>query len=228
MSSRYLEYRGPQVEKYLRKAIEMRGGVTRFGEPRYRLVLAHERFEQAGGKWHEWDENLGVNDRNYVNRHGQELNKPLRVVEEMRWVPKYPQANVWILEKWLGPENYGARESWPYEQLGAYPEQGDYEATGYEFPGEALTEAIVLKAIGRIEHYADRLPSTMKGRVKRAEYLAKQRDEEKEARLEKRDAEIVADAGFAFGGKSFSASGEKRKSDRDATAEKLGINPGKL
>jgi hypothetical protein len=211
----------------------MRGGVNKYGEPRYRLIWAADRFEQAAGEWLEWDENLGVNDRNYVNRKGDALNKPLRVVEDIRWVNKYPVKDKWFLEKWLPSETYGSVDEWykhrspsgKYPSLGGYPYEGDYEDTGYQFPNEACTEAIIGNAIGRIEHYVDSLPSTLLGRVKRSEYLAKQKDDLKEASLAKKHEEIVSDSGWAFNGKKFmSMQGEKRQSDRDRTAESVGIS----
>ncbi len=234
-SSRYLEVRTTrEVPKYLQEFILRRGGETRFGEARYRLVWSPDRYEQAGGEWLEWDESLHVNDRNYVNRKGEALNKPHRIVEDLRWLRKYPTQDKWVLEKWIAPENFGDPETWykavspsgKYPILGKYPTFGDYESTGYEFPNEALTEGILGNAIGRIEHYVDSLPSTMEGRVKRAKYLAQARDDMKEKNLESKHLEIVQDSGFAFSGKPFMAmSGDKRKSDRDATAERIGVNP---
>jgi hypothetical protein len=235
VSSRYLEVRVTrEVPKYLADFIKLRGGENRYGEPRYRVVWGPDRWEQAGGEWLEWDESLGVNDRNYVNRKGEALNKPLRIVEDLRWIRKYPVENKWVLEKWLPAESFGDPDTWyravspsgKYPSLGKYPTFGDYESTGYEFPNEALTEGILGNAIGRIEHYVDALPSTSEGRVKRAKYLAQHRDDEKESRLEKKHLEIVQDSGFAFSGKPFmSFAGDKRKSDRDATAERIGVNP---
>lgn len=235
MSSRYLEHRpSRQIPEYLRKFINLRGGMNPFNEPRYRLVWSEDRFEQVGGEWYEWDESLSVNDRNYVNRHGQELNKPRRVVEDLRWIHKYPTEHKWVLEKWQSAETYGDPELW-YQAvspsgkvplMGAYPHQGDYESTGYEFPSEALVEAIVGHAIGRMEHMMDKLPATAKGRVIRADYEARQRNDKKEAALAKKHEEIVSDSGWAFNGKKFmSNAGAKHKSDREATAERIGINP---
>ena len=244
MSSRYMQYSGPDVAGYLKKAIKMRAGLTPFGEPRYRLVWGPLRLEQAGGIWHDWDERLSVNDRNYVDRKGNELNKPIRVVEELRWVPKYPShLTKWILEKWCRPSDYGTPEQWfsttaeggtcylsatqdkILPLLGDYPWQGDYEDTGYAFPSEALTEGIILNAIGRIEKANDLLPATMYGRALRAEYQMKQREETREKNWEKNAKEVIEEAGWAFHGASFSSgAGEKRKSDREATADRLGIN----
>lgn len=234
-SSRYLEYRpSREVPKYLQDFIRMRAGENKYGEPRYRLVWGPDRYEQAGGEWLEWEESLGVNDRNYVNRKGEALNKPLRIVEDLRWVQKYPVKDKWVLEKYLPSESFGDPDTWfkavspsgKFPLLGKFPYEGDYESTGYEFPNEALTEAIIGNAIGRIEHYVDTLPSTMEGRVKRTKYLAQKRDDEKEAKLAAKHLDIVHDSSLAFSGKPFMAmTGDKRKSDRDATAERIGINP---
>jgi len=233
--SRYLENKQTrEVPSHIRQFIKTRAGLTPFGEPRYRLVWASDRYEQAGGEWLEWEESLGVNDRNYVNRKGELLNVPKRIVIDLRWVRKYPTEGVWVLEKWMSPESYGREEDWykartpdgKWPVLGRYPYEGDFESTGYEFPNEAVTEAIIASAIGRIEHYVDQLPSTLEGRVKRSKYLAQKRDDEKEARLENKHLEIVKESGFAFHGKPMmSMAGDKRKSDRDATAERIGVNP---
>lgn len=234
-SSRYLEYRPSRpVPQYLKNFIKMRSGLNQFGEPRYRLVWGPDRYEQAAGEWLEWDDNLGVNDRNYVNRKGEDLNKPLRIVEDLRWIPKYPVKDKWVLEKWLPAESFGDPETWfkavspsgKYPLLGKYPYEGDYESTGYEFPNEALSEAILGSAIGRIEHYVDALPSTLEGRMKRAKFLAQKRDDDKEARLLSKQNEMVSDCGWAFNGKKFmSMQGDKRQSDREQTAERIGVNP---
>lgn len=234
MSSRYLQHRPSRsLPKHIKNLIKLRGGVNKFDEPRYRLVWGPDRFEQVGGEWFDWDESLAVNDRNYVNRKGEALNKPKRVVIELRWIQKYPIQDKWILEKWVPSDFYGNPEDWfkavapdgKTPLLGGFPYDGDYEDTGYAFPNEAITEGILGNAIGRIEHYVDNLPSTLIGRMKRSEYLAKQKDDAKELVLDKRNTAIVQDAGWAFNGKSFSSgTGVKHQSDREATATRLGLN----
>jgi hypothetical protein len=185
------------------------------------------------GEWHEWDESLSVNERNYVDRKGNRTNTPLRVVQELRWIQKYPIDDKWILEKWMPSSFYGTESDWyksrtpdgKWPLLGQYPNEGDYEDTGYAFPNEAVTEAILANAVGRIEHYVDSLPSTPEGRVRRAQYLAQMRHDKKEEILDKKHTEIIRETGWAFSGKTFSSgAGNKRQSDRDKTAERLGIS----
>lgn len=234
MSLRYLQHRPTRsVPKHILNLIKMRGGLNKFGEPRYRLVWGPDRWEQVGGEWLDWDESLSVNDRNYVDRKGNPLNKPLNIVQELRWVQKYPVEDKWILEKWLGSEFYGLEEDWYKARtpnglvplLGQYPSEGDYEDTGYAFPNEAVTEAILGSAVGRIEKYIDELPSSIKGRMKRQEYLGKQRQLDKDAQLDKKQSDILSESGWAFNGKTFSSGvGEKHQSDREATATRLGLN----
>src|SRR6266850_891835 len=242
--SPWLEYRPTvHIPKYLKDSINTRIGFNKFGGPRYRLVWAPDRYELSYGIWHDWDENLGVNERNYISKNGDELNKPRRVVEEFRWTPKYPlDLTKWILETWRPPESYGTPLQWfsstqeggtcQWNQflnksipvLGDYPWYGDYEYTGYAFPNEALTEAIILNAVGRMEHHIDSLPSSKEGRVKRAKYMQQQSEERREKAWTDRAEAITKDANFAFGQREFIGFGPKHKSDREATAEKLGLS----
>lgn len=218
-------YKGSEVPLYLKKAIKIRGGVNKYDEPNYRLVWSEDRYEQTGGLYNEWDESLSVNDRNYFNSKGEKLNTPLRTTIGTRWVRKYPTEHKWILEKWIAPENYGDPTIWySTGMLGDYPWMGEYEATDYAFPSDALTEGIILNAIGRLMHHMDGLPATTKGRALRMNYIAHQRDDMKEKQLAKRDADIVSDSGYAFSGAPFIGYGDKRKPDIESVADKLGIS----
>lgn len=141
------------------------GGVNPYGEPRYRLVLAQSVLVHRGGIWHDWPENTSVQDQgglqwserrkqiqeivtdNLKRKYkmtlevpesvGISAQQPLRVVREMRWIPRYPHLSGWILQHWDPASLYGTRESWEnlivpggpprLQWLGDYPEHGAYE-----------------------------------------------------------------------------------------------------
>lgn len=85
------------------------GGLNRFNEPNYRAVWGWNRLTLIGGEWEE------------DNSDG----KPAQYA--MRRVPKYPQLNRWIIEKWVPAEMYGPPLNWVERELGPYPYRGEYE-----------------------------------------------------------------------------------------------------
>lgn len=143
------------------------GGKSPSGYPRYRLVESDKVFERKGGEWQDWDENLAVEDRGKFIRKtftvpekviilGKEVevetqksiivpgNTPIRVVIEVRTVPKYSHLEIqgWVLEKWYPAAMFGLPEDWykhvvpgtDVPRLGPYPENGQYEMIAGVFP----------------------------------------------------------------------------------------------
>lgn len=231
------DYFGPQPHVGLKALIERRGGKNIFGQPMYRLVHAEFRRTPSGGTWLDWDESLNTAERN------EGRNRTIRRVVETRMILMYPsQKGLWILEKWVPPSTYGTPHDWylpiqmggtmnyiPHERrsiatLGEYPTRGDYESVGYAFPTDALTERVILTAIGRIEHAADKMPSTPEGRKLRRCYHALQMEELKQKRYKAYAHEILNETDFAFNGNPFVGAGTKRAHSSSAMLKKLGIS----
>jgi hypothetical protein len=230
------DYIGPEPPARLKTLIRKVGGVNIFGEANFRLVHSEFRLTPSGGTWVDWAESLTTTERS------EKHNKPTRRVVETRWVPLYPNMfGRWILEKWTAPEAYGTPAVWqlpissggtmmyiPHKYkfiatLGEYPCRGEYEHCNYVFPTEALTEAVVLTAIGRIMHAMDKMPSTPEGRVKRRCYEAAQREVVKELAFRQYAEQVLDDAGFAFHGQPFVGAGTKRPHSSKQYLKKLGI-----
>lgn len=150
--------------KHVRKWLRGIGGVTPWGENRYRLVLAQCLLQQQGARWHDWDVNTPLEDQGglefspdtrkskYVVRDPLNPAKhvlieadvpalvqlkrahPLRIVEEMRWIIRYPKDHGWMLQVWYSPSYY-SREHYDVTVtgrpdlpvLGEFPSKGQYE-----------------------------------------------------------------------------------------------------
>ena len=150
--------------KHIRKWLRATGGLTPWGENRYRLVLAETVLVHCGARWHDWDVNTPLEDQGglefstetrkskYVVRDPTDISKtivveadvpatvqvkpnhPVRVVEEMRWILRYPKDKGWMLQVWYPasyyvPEHYeitvAGRPDLPL--LGEFPSHGQYE-----------------------------------------------------------------------------------------------------
>lgn len=230
------DYIGPEPSARLKALIAKIGGMNVFGQPNYRLVHSEFRRTPSGGTWIEWDSDLTISER----KDG--VATPIRRVVETRMILMYPNTlGKWILEKWCPPSSYGTPKEWSLPitsggtmlyiptvaklvaTLGQYPWKGDYENYGYAFPTEALTEAVVMTAIGRIERSIDAMPSTPEGRVLRKCFSAVQREELKEREYRAFCNEVLDDAGFAFHGQPFVGAGRKRPHSSKHYLNKLGI-----
>ena len=117
--------------KHIRKWLQRAGGITPWGENRYRLVLAQCVMLNCGARWHDYVEGATLEDMgalefstetrksNYVMRdpsdptksivveadvpQGVKVKQPAiqRVVEEMRWIPRLLGANNEVIEGWM-------------------------------------------------------------------------------------------------------------------------------
>lgn len=150
----------------VRKFMVKVGGLNPFGEKNYRIVLAQSIRELHGGRWIDWPKNASLqqmggmilrNDpsfRKHVialtdkNLPPQELRaevlrlvpsdqQPLRAVEEMRLVQRYPHHEGWMLQCWRPPDQFGDKGWWEAQTvpgradlpiLGPFPSKGAYEA----------------------------------------------------------------------------------------------------
>lgn len=150
--------------KHIRKWLRSTGGVTPWGENRYRLVLAESVLLHCGARWHDWDANTPLEDQGglefspetrkstMIMRDPTDPTKtiaveaevprevrlkktaPTRIVEEMRWIQRYPNDHGWMLQVWYpctyySPEHYEVtvtgRPDLPL--LGEFPSHGEYE-----------------------------------------------------------------------------------------------------
>ena len=151
---------------FVRKFIRKVGGLNPNGEPYYRLVLAESIYELHGGHWVDWPAGLTiqemggtplVEDKEFkkhviklagsglpaqelvaeVRRMVPSAHQPLRTVDEMRLVQRYPYQTGWMLQCWRPPKQFGSRTWWEAQTvpgrpdlpiLGPFPVKGDYEA----------------------------------------------------------------------------------------------------
>jgi len=160
---------------YIKRLLEVRGGLNRYGEPNYRLVRAEARYRLSGGEWVLWPSYVPISERN------ARFGRPVRSEVGFRRVPLYPnEYGLWILEKWLAPEKIMDRADWykpeaqggtvrmtskgPIAALGDYPERGDYVGTHYHFPSEAVTEPVIAQAVGMLEYAHARRPADPRAR----------------------------------------------------------------
>jgi hypothetical protein len=127
-----------KTPRYIEEHLLRRGGKNPYDEPLYRLIWAPTRVIKQGGRWHDWDENIPVTERGGVSINFENgiavprMNRPYRVVEEVRLTRKYA-FDGWVLERWVPSIMYPRSE---YERtvpgttiplLGPYPERGEYE-----------------------------------------------------------------------------------------------------
>jgi hypothetical protein len=152
-----------RAPKHLRKWLRDVGGVNPWGENRYRLVIAEKVMVYVGARWHDWKPNTVLQDQGGLEFSGTRKSKnvmrdpsdhsktievemdvpamvgvsqnsPIRVVEEMRWIPRYSDIKGWLLQVWY-PPNYYAREHYEVHVegrpdlplLGEFPAHGVYE-----------------------------------------------------------------------------------------------------
>lgn len=193
----YLGIHAVQPPAFLARALELRGGRNEHGEPMFRLVRSEGRKRMSGGEWYEWDKSISIRHRNPGSA------RPLRVVVGYKPVPCYPGEHGWILEQWTSPDKYGSPVQWysPASMggtlkwmpklnryllgIGHFPHRGDYEGTGYIFPNHALSEALILNAIGRIVHLQDGLPPDPHQRALQQSNYDTQAEREQERAFEK-------------------------------------------
>lgn len=163
-----------RAPKHIRKFLMDVGGVNPWGENRYRLVLAEHVMIYVGARWHDWDESVALLDqgglefsketrtsktimRDPLNPKRQiaveadvpatvkvKDNQPIRVVEEMRWIPRYTDIKGWLLQVWY-PESFYSRQHYEVTVkgrpdlplLGEFPTHGQYERQFfYQFKGK--------------------------------------------------------------------------------------------
>jgi hypothetical protein len=143
-------YLGPEPPKIVSDTLRRRSLDAPGGYPVFRVVHSEFVYEQIGGIWNDWDDNVAVEDRGRISSIvgvdglPMQMDRPIRTVAEIRTVPTYCGMDTqgWILERWFPAHNFGSPE-WHYEQvvpgtsipsLGPYPERGKYVMLTGPFP----------------------------------------------------------------------------------------------
>lgn len=153
-----------QAPKSIRTFLRTLGGVNIYGEPNLRVVLANKITQVRGGAWHDWPEGTELSDQGGIvfseetevrrvvmpGALGKKLvadiempcetfiskQQPLRVVNEMRTVLRYPSLEGWMLQQWEPASRYAPREWWERHRvpgaahlmvLGPFPDTGRYD-----------------------------------------------------------------------------------------------------
>ena len=121
---------------HIRKFLRQVGGVTPWGENRYRLVRAECVMRYCGARWTDWPDGIDLLDQGGLEFSEETVrtkhsfkdptnprktittemdvpakvslksNQPLRVVEEMRWIRIYPNDKGWMLQAWYPASFY--------------------------------------------------------------------------------------------------------------------------
>src|SRR5947209_8227596 len=168
-----------QIEDYLLSI----GGVTPFGRPMWRLVLARNViWKVAGGKV--WDEDLSLAERGGLDlaQGVAHQNRPLRdesgrLVEQQR----YPHIEGWILQRWFPAIAYNKAQWFAPEnclpdgtpKLGPFPEYGDYEMAGgpvERVPGKQELYDFISRYYQLLESRKGPVESRIREAVNTAEY----------------------------------------------------------
>ncbi len=218
--------------RWLARMITGRYGRTPFGEPRYRMVWAAARLERCGGEWVDWDAGLSTAERL------EGTQRAWRRTVQLRWVPKYPGEECWLIERWLPAASYGTPEQWyapaglggtmlrtsagAVPGCGEYPWRGDYEDIGarmYWYP----TEHHVTLAINAVERGRQAMPATAWGRALRRTFQAQQAQEKREREYATFCHEVLGDADQAFGGAPMVGYGGSRRPSAVELCERIGI-----
>jgi hypothetical protein len=228
------DIQGREAPGWLQSLIHDRYGSSPFGEPLFRLVWAPARMERSGGTFNDWRQGSTIESR----RSGSAA--IIRRVAEVRWVPKYPALQCWIIERWMpASAAYGTPEAWyrPITEggtmtftesglipaLGAYPTEGDYEDIGAEMHW-LPTERHVTKAIDALRMLRDKLPTSEAARTRRRIWTAKREQDAREAKFEAAALDLLSENDVAFGGAPMSGYGPKTRGSLVSLAERIGIS----
>jgi hypothetical protein len=126
-----------ECPKHIQERLTIAGGLNRFGEPNFRCVWGFNRVVPVHGEWQDWEMTELISPRT-----GMPIPLYKGSVIETRMCPRYYRGNVWILEKWCPPEQYGSPDLWKkqgeevvngqvIDTAGEFPTRGDYELAFY-------------------------------------------------------------------------------------------------
>lgn len=184
------------VPREIQRFLKRYGGLNPYGRPKWRVIVSADRVVRESGVYRDWAEGLTNAEKGGLSfspnpdivgmNFQRNDNKPVRVVTEVRDVPKYPHCDGWILEVWFPATAYGSRDDWhSYKavdgitpMLGPYPEEGDYEMQ--HGPWQKLPSTDVLQ--GYISSYAATITNRKGTPESRAqEYLLRYEYEQEQA-----------------------------------------------
>jgi hypothetical protein len=145
-------YNGPEPSKIISDTLKRRSLDAPGGYPVFRVVRSEFVFEQIGGEWNDWSDEIAVADRgllsNVLDKDGKPLpaSRPIRTVTEIRTIPTYCSLDEqgWILERWFPCHLFGSPETHYADVVpgtsipkrGPYPERGKYVMLTGPFPQE--------------------------------------------------------------------------------------------
>ncbi len=207
--------------------LETIGGKTPFGEPMWRLVLAHTVvWKVRGGKI--WDDSLTVAERGGIDIETgrQHTNKPLRdESDKLTEQRRYSYLEGWILQKWFPASSYSKSEWFAPDRcfpdgtphLGPYPYCGDYEMQGCaveQMPSKEALRGFIGSYYQALEKRSPNIETRMRERQNTLEYEERERNRQALAHVDavRRDRCSYITSGSLAAGRI-----------RTERAEKLGI-----
>jgi hypothetical protein len=116
------------------KALTEHGGTNQYGDPYWRVVLAHNHTRPKDGYWCDWGDGTVEQFTLEGARMRYNAVHPKSIVKEIRDSPIWPNKQGWILERWFPAEVWSSREHWPAGT--PYPERGEYYLIAPTFDGE--------------------------------------------------------------------------------------------
>jgi hypothetical protein len=211
----------------IQQALIRFGGKTPHGEPMYRLVIAESVYQKSGGRWHDWDASLSLAERGGMVcdmsdsgefRGIHSLHRPIRVVDEIREVQKYPHMQGWLLERWLPAYMFGSQEAWyrmtaKVEELtedhhgqtinkltdtglpilGPYPERGDYMLVAGP-RADVIGVGELQEVIATVERLRDTFIGQSKGEIEKRIYEAQYAQDERDRKARDEQEAAIRDA----------------------------------
>ena len=201
-------YAAPEPNGNLADILIRRGGNNPMGFPIYRVVRSEYIFEKVGGEWHDWDDNLGMDDRGGLKADGSggiavSRFRPDRIFVGIREIPTYTHLDEdgWILERWFPAFYFGSPESWNAHvvkgtnlpALGPYPTDGRYLMLCGPFPQEPDV-SFVIDYIAHWETRRESFPNDVEAYVKQQVDKAIRREEERGERAIRENTARVMDS----------------------------------
>lgn len=187
-------YRGPEPSAHILRALQ-RHGRSSDGFPLYRLVQSEDVIELSGGLWNDWNADLEEQDRGGMVFNEDDptkadvlrpsMHRPVRVVAELREVPKYchlPEQG-WVLERWYPPDYYGTPELYEaitvpgtnISRFGEFPHRGQYELAAGVF-GVEPSLTFLDDFIAGWEQNRESFPQNITQHILEREHRARERD----------------------------------------------------
>lgn len=202
----YLDhYAGPKPPEMLSDTLKRAFGsfkVSGITYPVYRLVWSEHVIEKSGGVWQDWPDHVPIAERGAMSPlldqygHPQPMATPIRVVTEVREIPKYSHLDNpgWMVERWMPGSYFGGEEAWyavvvpgtSVPRLGPYPKDGRYIERNGPFPNVPGTDFLIDCIQGDEKIIADIMAMAPDTYIR---YRLNQAEERERKRQEKADEE---------------------------------------